>query len=134
MVVGPAMHLIGALCIICQLPVAPLYWVTRADNEPKDVFASDVMEAKHVLPHHSTLYVVSRDYGYSRADFDAISRRLKKMLLETEKYPSDWTPHFMWHQVILKHPKNSTQTYFERALQRYESLFEELRTQRKKSR
>lgn len=62
MIVGPAMHLIGALCIISQVPVAPLYWVKRSDGEEKQVFTSDPIEVEHVLPYRNMMYVVSREY------------------------------------------------------------------------
>jgi hypothetical protein len=105
MVVGPAMHLIGALCVISQVPVAPLYWVKRSDGEQKQMFASDPIETKHVQPHHEVMYVVSREYSYSPTEFDGISRKLQKIIKDA--WPPDWTPHFMWHQLVLKRPNGS---------------------------
>jgi hypothetical protein len=87
MITGPAMHLIGALCVISQVPVAPLYWVKRSDGEEQQVFASDPFEAEHVLPHRNTMYVVSREHSYSQSDFEGISRRLQKVI--QDKLPRD---------------------------------------------
>jgi hypothetical protein len=128
MIVGPGMHLIGALCIISQVPVAPLYWVKRSDGEKKQIFAFDPIEAEHVLPYRNMMYVVSREYSYSESEFKAISRRLQKVI--GDKWPPDWTPHFMWRELIRKCPKGSEATYFERARRGYEARFDELRRKR----
>jgi hypothetical protein len=121
MIVGPAMHLIGSLCIISQVPVAPLYWVKRSDGEEQQIFASDPVEAEHVLPHRNMMYVVSREYSYSQSEFDAISRRLQKIVME--RYPLNWTPHFIWRELVAKRPRGSEVTYFERARLGYEARF-----------
>jgi hypothetical protein len=128
MIVGPAMHLIGALCIISQVPVAPLYWVKRSDGEEQEVFASDAIEAEHVLPYRNMMYVVSREYSYSQSDFDAISQRLQKII--RDKWAPDWTPHHMWHELVSRCQKGSAVTYFERARRGYEVRFDELRSRR----
>lgn len=123
--IGPAMHLIGALCVIRQVPVAPLFYLKRGDGEARDVFASDSIEAKYVLPHREMLTVLSREYIYTAPDFDGVSKALQKII--SDKWPPYYSPHHMWHQLALKRPKDSKQTYFERALDKYGTLFEELR-------
>jgi len=47
--VGKAMHAIGALCVVRQLPVAPLYWVQRADGEHRGVFEQDAIERQYIV-------------------------------------------------------------------------------------
>lgn len=128
--IGQVMHLIGVLCVFRQLPVAPLYFVKRAVGEARQIFASDPTESLHVLPHFDNLYVVAREYQYSEEDFEGINTRLHKVLLE--KAPPDWTPHHLWHLAIWKCPENSEQTYFQRALSKYECIIDELRKQRSK--
>ena len=43
------MHAIGALCVVRQLPVAPLYWVQRADGEHRGVFEQDAIERQYIV-------------------------------------------------------------------------------------
>jgi alkylated DNA nucleotide flippase Atl1 len=88
--IGPAMHLIGAICVVQQLPVAPLHFVERADGQAREIFATDPYESIDVLPHFDTLYVVAREYGYSAAEFEKVGRALQKVMIE--KAPPDWTP------------------------------------------
>ena len=38
MVIGKAMHAIGAVCVLAAIPVAPLYFIKRADGEWRGVF------------------------------------------------------------------------------------------------
>ena len=127
--IGPAMHCIGALCIICQIPVAPLYYVYGADKEARQVFSSDALEATVVLPHFETLFVTAREYNYSQSEFDVVAKALAKVVAK-----HDWGPHFMWHAVVANRPKGLDQTYFERALQKYEVMLKEMKANRKKKR
>lgn len=124
MIVGPPMHAIGAICVIAGVPVAPLYFVEREDKTWQGVFEGDPLESIHVLPHYSRLYVVARENKYTEEDFQRIGRGLREVI------PNDWTPHFMWHYAIVNKPKDSEQTYFERALEKYNELFEVLRREK----
>lgn len=127
--IGPAMHAIGAVCVIQQLPVAPLYWVVRAQGEPRQVFANDILESHHILEQgrFDTLYVVAREYRYSMAEFEKLQQAMEKLIA---KAPSDWTPHFLWHLAIVKKPKGEDQTYLERAMHRYDTLLAEFKAER----
>lgn len=125
-IIGQAMHLIGALCVFRQVPIAPLYYVKRGDGETRQIFASDITESLHVLPHFDTLYIAAREYKYSEADLDGVSKGLNKVLLK--KAPPDWSPHHLWHLAIWKCPKGSQETYFQRALKKYEGILHELRS------
>ena len=128
--IGPAMHAIGAVCVIQQLPVAPLYWVTRNEGDPKQIFASDVLESHHVLDlgRFDTMFVVAREYQYSMAEFERLQKAMEKVL--TGKAPPDWTPHFLWHMAIVKKPKGENQTFLERAMSRYEALRTEIKAEK----
>lgn len=126
--IGPSMHLIGAICVIKQIPVAPLFYVKRSDKERKTVFASDPIEAHYVLPHHEMLYVLSREHVYSTSEFDRISRALEKII--RDMWPPNYTPHHMWHQIALKRPKGSEHTFLQRALVTYKSELEDIRKRR----
>ena len=127
--IGPAMHAIGAVCVIQQLPVAPLHWVVRAEGEPRQVFASDVLESHHILDRQrfDTMYVVAREYRYSMAEFEKLQQAMKTLI---DKAPRDWTPHFLWHLAIVKKPKGEDQTYLERAMLKYETLLAEFKAER----
>lgn len=128
--IGPAMHAIGAVCVIQQLPVAPLYWVTREEGEPRQVFASDTLESHHILDlgRFDTMFVVAREYRYSMAEFERLQKAMEKVL--TGKAPASWTPHFLWHMAIVKKPKGESHTFLERAMSRYEMLFAKLKEER----
>jgi len=67
--IGPVMHLIGAICVFRRIPIAPLYYVTRADGEPRNIFAADPLESRYVLPHFDTLYIAAREYKYGSVEF-----------------------------------------------------------------
>jgi hypothetical protein len=126
---GPAMHAIGAVCVIQQLPVAPLHWVVRAQGEPRQVFANDPLEAQEILKKErfDTMYVVAREYRYTMAEFDKVRQNLEKLI---SKAPPDWSPHFLWHLAIVKKPRGEALTYLERAMARYSTLLAELKAER----
>ena len=128
--IGPAMHAIGAVCVIQQLPVAPLCWVTREQGEPRQVFASDALESHHILNlgRFDTMFVVAREYKYTMAEFEKLQKAMEKVL--TGKAPPDWTPHVLWRMAIVKKPKGEDQTFLERAMSRYEKLFAEFKAER----
>lgn len=65
LLVGQAMHIIRAACIMSGVPVAPLYYVKRHDGKRRNVFESDDLERRFVLPHNRLLRVTARDYDFS---------------------------------------------------------------------
>ena len=113
MVIGPPMHAIGGTCAIAAIPVAPLHFVRRADGAWRGVFEEDASESIHVLPHYNVLYIAAREHKYTEQEFKRLGRGLKEVI------PKHWAPHFIWHIAIYRKPKDSTQTYFERALESY---------------
>lgn len=127
MAIGPAMHVIGSACVFAKIPVAPLYFVKRADNQDAQVFVSDPLENQRVAEHYDTLFVTAREYLYTEQDFQRIEVGLR------EKIPNDWSPHFMWHYAVVNKPKGSDETYFERALAIYKEIIENERQKRKNS-
>jgi hypothetical protein len=129
---GPAMHAIGAVCVIQQLPVAPLHWVASANGNRRQVFANDPLESQEILDQgrFDIMYVVAREYRYSMIEFENLHQTLKKLI---EKAPPDWTPHFLWHLSIVKKPKGEAITYLERAMLRYTTLFAELKADRSRA-
>jgi hypothetical protein len=128
MVIGQAMHTIGAACVFAAVPVAPLHFVKRSDGEWRGVFQSDVVEAQHVLPHYDLLYVTARAYKYSDDDFSRIDNALRKVL---PKYlpPEYISPHHLWHAAVYSKLNDGT-TFFGRALAKYRELFESLKSAR----
>jgi hypothetical protein len=128
--VGMAMHAIGAICVVRQLPVAPLFWVRRADNQDAGIFESDSLERKFVIEggNYDTMYVVAREYRYDESEFDKLHQALEKSLASGKV--NEWSPHGIWHLTFAKKPKDSNLTYFERAMARYRALFEEMKRQR----
>lgn len=127
MAIGPAMHAIGAACVFAKIPVAPLYFVKRADCQDAQVFVSDPLENQLVTEHYDTLFVAAREYRYTEQDFQRIEVALR------EKIPNGWSPHYMWHVAVVRKPKDSDETYFERALDVYKEFIENERQARKKS-
>ena len=126
MAIGPAMHAIGAACVFARIPVAPLYFVKRADSQDAQVFVSDPLENQLVTEHYDILFVAAREYPYTEQDF----QRIKAL---SEKIPNGWSPHLMWHVAVATKPKGSDETYFERALNVYKEFIENERQARKKS-
>jgi hypothetical protein len=125
MLIGKAMHIIGAVCVFAAIPIAPLHYVTRSDGEWRGVFQADPNESLHVLPHYDLLYVVARAYKYSEEDFERIDNGLRNVL--PKHLPPDYiSPHHVWHWVIYTKLKDG-RTVFERALARYSELREALR-------
>lgn len=127
--IGPAMHAIGAVCVIQQLPVAPLYWVVRAQGKPRQVFANDLLESHHIRDkgRFDIMYVVAREYRYSMAEFERLQQTMERLIA---KAPPDWTPHFLWHLAIVRKPKGEDQTYLERAMFQYDTLLAEFKAER----
>lgn len=128
MVIGKAMHAIGAVCVLAGIPVAPLFFIKRADGEWRGVFESNVDERTYVLPHYDLLYVTAREFEYSTNDFARIEKGLKEVL---PKYlrPDQLSPHDIWHWAIYTKLKDST-TPLQRALAKYQELFERAKAER----
>lgn len=128
--IGKAMHAIGALCVIRQVPVAPLFWVRRADGEHRGIFESDALERKYIVESKDvdTMYVVSREYHYTNEDFFGIETALRKSLASGNV--AKWSPHDIWRITFLKRPKDSSLTYYERAMNRYRELFDHIKKQK----
>ncbi len=123
---GPAFHAIGAACVFFGVPVAPLFFVERADGEARTIFESDPLEARDVLPHYDILYVAAREHSYKVEEFEKVERLLRK------NAPMDWSPHFLWHVTIVNKPKGQEKTYFELALEHYKSIIDEKRKHKQK--
>ncbi len=133
--IGPAMHAIGAICALRQLPVAPLHWVRRGDNnDHRQIFASDVLEKKYILDagHFDTMRVVAREHHYTKEEFDGVEKAMKEVIQSA--VISTWSPHFFWRIVLANKPKGEEQTYFERAMTKYNKLFSELKATKAKAR
>jgi hypothetical protein len=128
-IVGHAMHAIGAVCVIRQLPVAPLHYAKRMDGEARQVFASNKLEADYVLRHVGKMRIVAREYHFTAEEFEGLAGVMRKVL--TGKAPASWTPHVLWEMVIKERPKNSDQTYLQRALSHYDKLWAEMKDSRK---
>ena len=130
--VGHAMHTIGAACVFKCVPVVPLHFVQRADEGWRGVFESDPLEARDVLPHYNTLYIAAREYPYSEDDFQSIGNSLHKMAEIGSLDSYSLSPHHLWHLAIVTKPKDSAETYFERALRAYTKFIDEEREKRKR--
>ncbi len=128
--VGKAMHAIGAICVIRQLPVAPLFWVRRADNKSRAIFEGDALEREYIVDSgdFDTMYVVSREYQYTNDDFVSLERALRKSLESGNV--TNWSPHNLWHHTFRLCPKDSSLTYYERAMARYNDLLNEIKSRR----
>lgn len=128
--VGKAMHAIGALCVIRQVPVAPLFWARRADAEHRGIFESDVLERQYIIESKDidTMYVVSREYQYTTEEFVGIENALRKSLASGNA--AKWSPHDIWHLTFFKKPKDSQLTYYERAMTRYREFFIQIKSEK----
>jgi hypothetical protein len=116
MAIGKAMHVIGGMCVYARVPIAPLFFVQRADGGWRGVFEEDALESTRVLPHYDLLYVAAREHAYVEEEFTRISRGLAEVV------PDDWSPHFVWHFAVVNKPKGSELTFFEIALERYRQI------------
>lgn len=128
--IGQAMHAIGAICVIRQLPVAPLFWVQRANGEPSGVFENDSLERHNIVNSKDIdiMYVVAREYKYSQEEFTGLEAALRKSLASGNV--SKWSPHEIWHLTFRKKPKDCTLTYYQRAMAKYRALFDEIKAQK----
>ena len=131
MVIGQAMHAIGAACVLAGVPVAPLYFVKRADGGWRGVFEADVFERIHVLPHYELLYVTAREYKYTASDFGKVERVLQEVLPRHLR-PDQLSPHDIWGIVIHNKNKDSI-TLLEKAIAKYKMIFDAAKSERDKS-
>jgi len=129
MVIGQAMHAIGAACVVCLVPVAPLFFVERSDGGWKGVFEADPSEFTHVLPHYDLLYVTAREYACKSRDFERLEHALR-VVLPKHLGPGQLSPHDIWHVVLCVKGKDGT-TIFERALSKYRELCAEAQSARR---
>ena len=125
-VIGPAMHAIGGVCVLATVPVAPLYYVRRADGGWRGVFESDPLEARDALPHYDTLYVAAREYQYTPEDFTRIERGLREIV------PPEWSAHQIWHKALVWKIPDSNDTFFARALKRYQAIIDDAKATRRR--
>jgi hypothetical protein len=130
-VIGQAMHAIGAACVFCAVPVAPLAFVKRADGEWRGVFETDILERQHVLPHFDLLYVTARDFEYSSRDFERVGKALADVL-PRHVGPNWLSPHELWTLAVTLKASDG-RTVFERAVAKYESLYSEAKARRKET-
>lgn len=128
--VGQAMHAIGAVCVVQRVPVAPLFWVRRADDGDRAIFESDPTERLHVISsgNYDTMYVVAREYAYRAEEFARLEKTLQRMLAKGSL--NNWSPHSVWQETFRVKPKDSNETYFERAMSHYRTLFNEMKAAR----
>ena len=117
-VIGGAMHVIGAACVIAGVPVAPLHYVQRADGKWRAVFEGDSLERALVLPHFNTLLEAARLHSYKQEEFTLVERVLKNIPKVLGPHGLD-SPHKVWH-VALTNKKNKPATPFENALALYQ--------------
>jgi hypothetical protein len=128
--VGQAMHAIGAACVVQKVPVAPLFWVRRSDNEDRAIFENDPTEFLYVITsdNYDTMYVVAREYHYKPEEFIKLEKTLKRMLAKGSL--ENWSPHKVWHETFRVKRKDSEHTYFECAMLHYRALFSEIKAER----
>lgn len=128
--VGQAMHAIGALCVIRQVPVAPLHWIRSANDSYRGIFESDPVERQKIIESKDIddMYVASREYHYTQEEFDGIEKALLKSL--ESGHIAGWSPHRLWHLTFVKRPAESSFTYYQLAMMRYRALLLELKTHR----
>jgi len=131
MVIGKAMHVIGAACIMARVPVAPIYFVERADGEWRGIFENAASESLHVRPFWTTLFVSSRIYKYTEDDFARVERLLNELI--PRYFPAKWqTPHRIWTYLIYTKTQCGT-TWLQRALAHYEEIITEAKRNPTKS-
>ncbi len=130
MVIGKAMHAIGAACVFTFVPVAPLFYVERADGEWRGVFEEDDLERERVLPHYDVMLVTAREHVYTEKDFSRVERALRQVLPKYLK-PTQLSPHDLWHVALLNKFKDGD-TFFERALGTYQQELKQMKGNRKK--
>jgi hypothetical protein len=128
--IGKAMHAIGALCVFIELPVAPLYWVKNAHGGYRAIFESDPIERKHIIESKdvNAMYIVSREYEYKAEEFEKLVNIFRKNLDSGILY--NISAHEFWHRTFIEKPENSSETYYERAINRYNELLQQLRNAR----
>lgn len=130
MAIGKAMHALGAACVLAGVPIAPLYYVERADGEWKGVFESDSSERTHVLPHYDLLYVTAREHSFTTDDFQRIDKALRVAFPKHLK-PDQLSPHDLWHVLIYAKLKDG-HSILEKALANYREMLNAFQARRAK--
>jgi hypothetical protein len=128
MVIGQAMHAIGAVCVLARVPVAPLHFVERTDGDWRGVFEADPAEQIHVLPHYNLLCVTARVHKYTEKDFARVRLGLRETLPKPLR-PDQMSPHDIWRLAIYSKLQDST-TPLQRALAQYQTIFDAAKARR----
>ena len=119
-VIGKAMHAIGVACVFARVPVAPLFYVERADHKWRGIFEKDGLERTGVLPFYNLLRVTAREYDYSNNDFSMVDKVLREVL--PSLLPQVMlSPHDLWHLALS--PMKDGTTFFSHAVTRYQKIF-----------
>lgn len=125
--IGMAMHTIGAGCIFAKVPVAPIYYVERADGEWRGIFESEYSEKTLVLPNWNVLSVSARVHPYTVADFERVHKALSTVL--PKHLPNVNTPKKLW-QFIVRREATPGVTWLQRALASYGQVIDAERERR----
>lgn len=128
MVIGMAMHVIGAACIFARIPVAPLFYLERAGEDWRGIFESEYAEKTHVKPHWDVLLVSSRVYRYKPKDFDVLKKAIEEVLPQVFTKAGQ-SPRALWRYIIYRESPSGG-TWLNRALAEYEKVIEQVRSQR----
>jgi hypothetical protein len=123
MVIGQAMHAIGGVCALCAIPIAPLFFIKRSDDEWRGIFEGNPSEQQYVLPHYDLLYVTAREYKYTAKDFQRLSHGLKEVLPK-HLGPDQLSQHDIWRVVIHSKLQDGT-TPLDRAILKYKEIYAE---------
>lgn len=126
MAIGKAMHIIGATCVMARIPVAPLHYVSRLDQEWRGIFEGDSIERAYVLPHYDLLLVSARVYRYTKHDFVQLEMGLREVI--PEFFPRHLSsPHHVWHVLALNTLQDG-RSILDVALEEYRRLRYEARS------
>lgn len=127
--IGKAMHAIGALCVIKELPVAPLHWVKRAGGGYRKIFESDPIERKYIIESNDikVMYIVSREYRYTMRDFELLENTFNESLESGLLYKISL--HELWHLTFKEKVEGLSKTYYERAMEKYHILLSQFQSQ-----
>lgn len=130
MVVGMAMHAIGAACILTLVPVAPIHYVARADQGWRGIFESAYAEKTKVLPAWNVLAVSARVHSYNEAEFDQVELAIREVI--PEFFPKQFqSPRELW-RVIAYSKIEGEKTFLDRALAAYTLRIEDARAKRRR--
>ena len=125
--IGKAMHAIGAACVMTRTPIAPLRYVERADGEWQGIFEKTSLERTAVKPHWTVLSVTSRDHVYTVDELNEVNRALTQVV--PKFIPESWSPERLW-KYLIEEKLETGQSWFERAMEKYDGMFDDLRIAR----